>query len=645
MFQLYAARPHNFWTPAGVDSTMLSMRLCAGLALSVAGLLALAPGAGAATYCPTPGEPEAPRDCIAAASPQQALDMAAAHAGFDTVVLGSGDYEVGPGLVYSDGAGANNGLVIESRTHCPDRYTCNTSTLRGGAPGTAVLTLSGEGGSDVSVAGVVIQAMDDGATGLVLGPGARSDGGFVSGGATGIRVEGSSSAPALVRSTGAGGATAVEAVGHGILENAWVSGRTGVRVPDGGDLDIRGGAIVASTGVVGTHVRIAGTAITLGESLYPPATDPAVGVEARCPDAIAGDASVEITNATIFARNSQGATNGAGATGVRATGRGGDGASCDSTVHMSSTIVWGAETSVDARGEAGSGTDPRGGTARIESEYSDFSAAAARTSAPATIETSSPGGNLDTDPLFVDGGWLNFYALPWNSPMVDAGDPAPPEDWQQPFIAVVHGRRDIGEFEYGFRRPELSPTAYPPRVATGAPVYISAAAYDPDPGEEVSLQWTLPDGTKSSEPVMTRRFFATGRYRFGLRVTDPTGYVAEGTAVAVVVRQRLSDLRVRPVRFRPAARRRDSRGAKIRFRARAEDTVVFRVHRAVHPRGSRRVRWKRVRGSFEYPAFEGENNEPFNGWLARRLRPGLYRLTARGRGEGTGDRTRFRILR
>ena len=115
MSPCYAGRVHNFQPPAGVWATMLSMRLCAGLALSVAGALALAPTAGATTYCNDPSTAAVP-ECTAVASPRQALDMAAAHPGFDTVVLGAGTYDVWGGLVYSDGGDGGNGVRIESRT-------------------------------------------------------------------------------------------------------------------------------------------------------------------------------------------------------------------------------------------------------------------------------------------------------------------------------------------------------------------------------------------------------------------------------------------------------------------------------------------------------------------------------------------------
>jgi hypothetical protein len=617
---------------------MLSMRRCAGLALSVAGLFAAVPGASATTYCvDDSGIPE----CVPAASPQQALALAHAHPGFDTVVLGAGTYDVGAGLSYSDDGASDNGLRIESRTRCPNRYTCLSPTLRGGAAGTAVLSLNAAGGSDVSAVGTQLNPMPD-AIGLVLGPGARAQGVRSYGSeTTGIRLDGTAAMPAVVSGGDASGREAVDATGYGILDNVFLFGAVGVRGHEGGYVDIRGGGIDAFTGVTAAAARITGTAITFADPDHPGTGSP-VGVEAACQDAGSPDASIEIVNATIAARDR------GSATGARAIGRGGDGTGCDAIVRMSSSIVHKTEVSLDARGEAGSGTDPRDGAARIEASYSDFSAAATTATGPAAIEMSAPGHNLDVDPGFAAPGWLS-YPLLWSSSLIDAGDPTAPAEWQRPYIDVVNGRRDVGEYEYGFNRPELSPSLWPPVAATGTSVSLYAGAHDADYGEALERVWTLPDGSTSTEETLERTFSAPGRYVFRVRVTDPTGREAEGQVTARVVKQVITELRVRPARFRPSRRRLDLHAATIRFSARAADTIDFRVARATRQRGSRRIRWRRVPGGFHTLALASpyvpEETVAFNGWLKHRLRPGLYRLTARGRGIGKRARTRFRVIR
>jgi hypothetical protein len=632
----------NFWRRGRVEAIVVSMRLCAALLLSVALLwLAAVPGAHAATYCLDPAVAGVP-ECIAAGSPQQALDMAKARPGFDVVVLGAATYDLAGALSYSDGGSPDNGLRIESRMSCPDRYTCNSSTLRGGAAGGAALALNAAGGSDVRVNGVRIDPAP-GVGGLVLGPGARAEEVNVrSGDAAGIRLEGTPSMPAVAARTSATGLPAVDVAGYGVLDNSTVTGAVGVRGRAGSTIDIRGGAINAFTAVVAPAARITGTGIAFAEPGLPGATGAPVGVEASCADAAPADASIEIVSTTITARN------GAGATGVRARGRGGDGTGCDATVTVSNTIVHNADVSLAARGEAGTGADPREGSARIDVSYSNFRAAATSATGPATIETATPGHNLETDPAFAAPGLVVFPLL-WTSPLIDAGSPAPPEEWQRPYVDVVHGRRDIGEYEYGFNRPVVEPYASYPNVATGKQVDLYARSRDADYGDPLDVVWTLPGGGTSSGDSIASSFDRTGRYRIQVQATDPTGQVTRGDVTVRVLKQVLTDLRVRPVRFRASPKRREWNRTWIRFWARAADTIDFRVHRAIRRRGSR-IRWRRVPGKFEWPAYASEyvrgEKVMFNGWVGRtRLRPGLYRLSARGRGEGKPAATRFRILR
>jgi hypothetical protein len=217
-------------------------------------------------------------------------------------------------------------------------------------------------------------------------------------------------------------------------------------------------------------------------------------------------------------------------------------------------------------------------------------------------------------------------------------------------VDVVHGRRDIGEVEYGFRRPKAEPGIYPGTVATGTMVSLYAGASDDDPGDQLELVWTLPDRSTTQSERLERTFYAPGRYRFHIKATDPTGQVAEADATVRVVDQRISDLRVRPSRFRAERLRVGSRAAQILFDAAAYGKVRFKVQRAVRRPGYSRVRWRRLPGRFDYDAWAfqdlRENSVPFTRWSGRgRPRPGLYRLVAMPLSDGTGTRARFRIVR
>lgn len=118
----------------------------------------------------------------------------------------------------------------------------------------------------------------------------------------------------------------------------------------------------------------------------------------------------------------------------------------------------------------------------------------------------------------------------------------------------------------------------------------------------------------------------------------------------------ITDLRVRPVRWRIA-----SGAARITFTANLVAGVRFTVERArsgrraggrcttptrANRRRARCTRFVAVRGSFMRTARAGANTVRFDGRLAgRRLRPGRYRLVARGVGDGTPRRAGFTVVR
>ena len=444
------------------------MRRWVGLLLSALGLLAAAPAAGAATFT--------------SPSPQEALDLASDSPGPDDVVLGPDDYELSTGLVYSDRGQADNHVSIRAGESCSGgKYQqCRRTELGGGSPGTVLLSFTGGGGADVAVSRILFEPRN-GATALALPPGGIADNVSVlgEGESTGIRLEGTPSRPAIVRNfSSAFGSVAVDAPGHGVVENTRLEGGVGARSSGTGSLDIRGGSITARTGVTGPRVKVTGTLIDFGDPARTGGGQP-VGIDTRCAGPGSADAEATVTNATIVGYGQPGTI------GVRALGRGGDGDGCNATVRLSSTIVHAAGVSLDASGEAGSGADPRDGVARIEAAYSNFVLETMRQSGPAQFQTSSPGHNVYGDPGLVPG--YRSGQLLWSSPLVDAGDPAPLEGWQEFWIKAVHGRRDVGAVEYGFNSPHLTLGIYPGRVvARDALVLLNADRFDHDPGDPLA---------------------------------------------------------------------------------------------------------------------------------------------------------------
>jgi PKD domain len=643
---------------------MLSMRICAGLVLSAV----LCSGVGAAqaraeVYCADAFPKTAiQRVCTGPPSSiQDALDRASAHPGPDTVGLNSGYYNDTPNLFYSDRGQADNGVTITAMPRC-GRYGCELVQVDGGATSGSLLSFGGGGGADVTVSGFYLFA-EHGAVGLTLPPGGHATSvsvGAADGGVA-VRLEGSAARPATVsggsvgaRQRGDARGIGVDVTGHGVLEHVWMSGDIGVQVHPGGSVDVFAGVLQSTVGVTGARARVVGTVVnqtyqgdrTLGER--------AIAFEAACAGPEAPDAELSVTNATVIGG---GRTD---TTGARAVGRGGDGSGCDATVRMSSTILSRVATPLDASGEAGSGAAPEDGRARVEAAYSNFDAETVSSSGPAEIETSKPGRNLDTSSGFEDAqlegstgpeALLWFVGLRRDSPMIDRGDPAPPEPWQEPWIPVVN-RRDIGAFEYGRNLPRvyISTSVYGP-VPPRRLVTLRAVPDFFDAVEPPVPRWTLSDGTTAFGSDVARRYPRPGRYTERVVVTDSEGRTADNQVTVTVVRQRIRELSLSTDRFRATPRPdRPSRvrGTKVYVDVAAFDDVAFRVERAVRSKRTGKRVWRRLPVGFEaeiYPI--GPVSVFFSGWLeGERLRPGSYRLVAAAHGARRRPaRVRFTIIR
>jgi hypothetical protein len=658
---MLGGRPRNFSTAAGFETTMLSMRVCAGLVLSVA--LCLGAGvapAGAATYCAdafpataTGGACPGPPTTI-----QGALDLASAHPGPDTVGLNSGYYSGSPNLTYSDGGQPDNAVTITAMPTC-GKYGCDLVQVTGGASTGSLLSFGGGGGADVTVSGFGLYA-DHGAVALTLPPGGTAksvsmgaaDGGVV------VRMEGTPARPSVMygggasaRRSGSSRGVGVDVIGQGVLEQVRLSGDIGARVRPGGHLDVFAGTLQSTVGVTGASARVVGTVVNQTYQGDRTNGERAIAFEAACAAPDSPDAELSVTNVTVIGGGRPDTT------GVRAVGRGGNGSACDATARMSSTILSRVTTPLDASGEPGTGAAPDDGRARVEAAYSNFDAEAIVSSGPAEIETSKPGRNMDTSSGFQE--WrlesstgpealLDFVGLRVDSPMINRGDPAEPEPWERPWIRVAYGRRDIGAYEYFFA-PGLGLHTTPSTpIPPGRPVRIMA--YGITSGSEpVDVRWTLSDGTASSGWEVIRTYPRPGAYKERVVATDPAGHAVDNSLTIRVVPQRILSLRLTRPRFRPTKDGEGStrRGTAIDIDVAASDTVVFRVERHVRRKGSHRRRWVRVRGSF------GEQVEPqwaeplFSGWVAgKRLTPGRYRLVATASAAPKRPaRARFTIIR
>lgn len=616
---------------------MLSVSARAGLVLiATALLLVAAPVARADVLCVS----ERPLAGCSQTFPslQGALDTASAHPGDDAVVLLVGYFSSPDGFVYSDGGDPANGLTVIGTRRC-GKYGCDWTDLLGGPAGGALLAVSGGGGAPVRLQTLRLSP-SEGVTGLVLPGGAEAKDlqVRVAIGADGVRLGGTADRPATLRDSNvtAWGTERAEpsihVTGHALLSSVHASGTTAVRVSGDGFADIRGGYLSADTGVSGTRARVVGTGVTRVPA--PNDAAPLVAFEAVCPDAGAPDAELVLSSVTVMGNQLPDAT------GARAVGRGGDGAACDAVVRVRNTVLQDLTTSLDARGETGSGADPQDGHGRIEIAYSAFDAETVTQTGAAAI--ADAGGNLDPEP----GRGVDFSGrLLWNSVLIDAGDPAPLDSWETPTVVVVNGRRDIGRFEYGFSTPTAYISVYPAaRVPPWQGVELYSGAQDDDWPDPLELRWTLSDGTTAVGESVKRTYPRRGIYRERLTAVDPTGRSDTYEARVHVVRQRLSGLIVRPRRVRldpayPIALR-----ARLTVTAAAyAESARFRLERAAR-RGRARTRWVRV-GVLRRPLRPGRTRLSLSALLdPNRTAPGRYRIVARTRGAASIS-TRFRVIR
>jgi hypothetical protein len=137
-------------------------------------------------------------------------------------------------------------------------------------------------------------------------------------------------------------------------------------------------------------------------------------------------------------------------------------------------------------------------------------------------------------PIFVDapGG---DYRQRYDSPVIDAGDPAPMttiddlDGLSRPF-----GRGDLGPYEYQRRSPLVSVSASAD-ATTGQDVTFVATASDPDPGDSpLSYAWSFDDGATATGPTAAHAFATDGPHTGTVTVKDPTGLSASASSTVMI---------------------------------------------------------------------------------------------------------------
>jgi PKD repeat protein len=305
-----------------------------------------------------------------------------------------------------------------------------------------------------------------------------------------------------------------------------------------------------------------------------------------------------------------------------------------------------------------------GGTAALTADYSAFAMPVA-TDGGCTGPTGAHNVSPFTDPDFA----TNTFEPKWDSPLVDAGDPAATlpggasdlngdprvvdGDGKGSPAAVV----DIGAFEYQHRPPSVTAqTVSSAKVGAHVPFAVTKAS-DPDPGDTVTFTWSFDDGGSATGAHVTHPFATPGSHSATVTATDPTGLTATATVtVAVTIATRppppdrtppkISKLKLKPSKFRVTkgsahlASKRLPRGTKITFTLSEASSLelTFEKKQAghkgrhgkcqAHGHGHRCTYYTTVRGSIKLSgAKPGKVTIVFDGHIGKHaLGTGGYRL-------------------
>jgi hypothetical protein len=504
-------------------------RFLTALAVAIAAACALAAPAFADTYCVAPDT-----SCDAshqfgpgAVNAQSALDQAGSHLGPDTVKLGAATYTApadngfeynGGDAVTIAGAGAGQTILTEEDTssgHFVLRVAAgagrsSVSALSVRIPGSA----SGSNTGIVTLSPTDISDVDIDATGAaagsasVFGINSQADSSFARG--TISLPPGTSGNSTAVR---------VEIQGFSVAD-AQVASSSGVVSSSSALTTIQRASLAGEHPVtaLGSTVSVSDSDLRPGGGLVP------IGLAAQA--SASSDATISAKHVTIV-----------GGAGTAGAGSEGDAAGHSGNVTLRESIVWVA-------GKPLWRIPHSPGDANIDADYNDYDPAGTNQDPPGGGSLSDTHRRTD-DPHFVDAAGGN-YRLRFDSPLIDAGNPADPLGMTEsatdrdgaPRIVDGNGDgspvRDMGAFEYGRRAPTATATATPARGPRSTAFAFHGAGSDPDAGDTLSYAWRFDDGATASGPDVQHSFAGLGPHTATLTVTDPTGLSATTTTTATV---------------------------------------------------------------------------------------------------------------
>jgi PKD domain len=468
-------------------------------ALPVALLLAPAP-ASADTFSVTAGD---------ASSLQSALNQAAAHAnsgGPDVLSIPAGTYT-------GDFTYTGDALDVEGAGRATTKLTTATGpTFYLNAPASTVAGLSIEnttasfgralalGNQGGTVHDVELDATGNSVFGLyTYGDTSLSDARIVLGSnSTGVAT-GSADAVTVSRTTidGSGGdSTGVDADSLGATLHVDRLRATGVAYPliasYGGSLTARDSLLVLPAGVEASALW-AGDSNSAGDFTSTLAAERLT---------IVGDPAANQRGAFAYANTA------------------GD----DFQISIHDSILVGVKTRLYSWATAGK--------ASVTADWSSLPSGGDNSGGGATATRTNP---VAGSPIFVDAAGGDYHQR-YDSPLIDAGDPAPlaaTDDLDG--LARPVGRVDLGAYEYQRRAPVASATATPASASPGQNVTFVATASDPDPGDSPLIySWSFDDGATAHGPNAPHAFTTAGAHTGTVTVTDPTGQSATAQATVTV---------------------------------------------------------------------------------------------------------------
>jgi hypothetical protein len=587
---------------------------------------------------------------------QKALEAAEAHANFhgpDEVVIGAGTYSRSEAYSY----GGNEPAII-----------------RGAGMGATVLTQPAANNSTVAILTSAESTLEDltvempaaeDVLGLSLGAGTAEEvavaGANAGTSSTGLKLTGGEFTGGAVTMSAApsSATTDVEASGGGVLTNSSLNG---------GEYGVQAAGFPLVRGC-----RIAATAYgLLSYSSSPIVEDTLFDLGGR--SAFGVYLLANSANAKATLRQLTIVDGGSSSRGVLV----GAEAKHNGSATLASSVISGVETPLTVFGESG------GAVGAISTTYSSYEAA--NDSVGAINATLFAEHEVTGAPSFISslpgsGDWR----LLATSPLIDAGAPQALAAGEYALDAagkarVVHGRRDVGAYEYQWREPLVSASA-PGSAAVGAAVAFTGAGTVQEAGDAIaSYEWRFDDGASASGATATHAFATAGAHTATLTVTDSIGLRAIAIATVQVagpppntpvgnavhpgggpVRLRLLSLRMSPSVFRaarsgPSILHSKHGGALVSFKLSGAIPVTFTVQRlsagVVRGRacvarrkgmhGKRCTRHVPVHGSFSVKGKLGANSLRFSGRIGgSRLVPGSYVLVAGAHGS---LRASFRIV-